>query len=137
MPSPCTRRRSELALRHYPVLATAAIATCAETTHLSILDGRRVWTAGTATLLLKQQSIAFRHLCTVSQAPELPLHTMVCFIKLKNSRAEFKRLYLMRVLLAGCSVFSQFTQWHNRISREISELEDVIDRILLFLIGLD
>ena len=83
------------------------------------------------------QSIAFMHLRTISQAPELPLHTMVCFIKWKDSRADFKRLYLVRVLLAGGEVFCQFTQWHNRMSLEMFELEDVIDRILLFLIGLD
>ena len=65
------------------------------------------------------------------------MHTMVCFIKWKDSRAEFKRLCIMRVLRAGCSVFCQFTQWHNRMSLEMFELEDVIDRILLFLIGID
>ena len=83
------------------------------------------------------QSIAFMHPRAVSQAPELPLHTMVCFIKWKDSRADFKRLYLLRVLLAGGSVFCESTQWHNRIPREMSELEVVIDCILLFLIGID
>ena len=83
------------------------------------------------------QSIAFMHHRAVSQAPELPLHTMLCFIKWKDSRADFKRLYLMRLLLAGCSLVSQFTQWHNRMSLEMFELEDVIDRMLLFLIELD
>ena len=73
------------------------------------------------------------HLRRVLQFPELPLQTMVCFIKWKDSYAEFKRLYLMRVLSAGCSAFRQFTQLHNRISGEISDLEDVIDSILLFI----
>ena len=76
------------------------------------------------------------HLRIVLQFPELPLLTMVCFIKWKDNYAEFKRLYLMRVLLVGCSVFRQFTQLHNRISGEISDLEDVIDRILLFIMGI-
>ena len=43
----------------------------------------------------------------------------------------------MCVLLAGSSMVSHITQWHNRISGEISELEDVIDCILMFLIGKD
>ena len=75
------------------------------------------------------------HLRRILQFPELPLQTMVCFIKWKDSYAEFKRLYLMRVLLAGCSVFLQFTQLPYRISGEISDMEDVIDRSLLFITG--
>ena len=62
---------------------------------------------------------------------------MVCFIKWKDSYAEFKRLYLMHALLAGCSVFRLFTQLHNRISGESSDLEDVIDLILLFITGIN
>ena len=67
----------------------------------------------------------------------LPLRIIACFIKWKDGYAEFKRLYLMCVLLSGASVFTLFTQWHNPISGGISDMEDVIDRILLFVTGID
>ena len=41
----------------------------------------------------------------------------------------------MHVLLDGCPVFRQFTQLYNRISLEISDFEDVIDRIYCLSFG--
>ena len=71
-----------------------------------------------------------------SQSPELPLQIVASFLKWNDGYAVFKRLYLLHVLLARDSVFSHFTHWYNNVSGEISDLEDVVDRIISFVIGI-
>ena len=77
-------------------------------------------------------SIGFMHLRMASQSPELPLQIVASFLKWNDGHAVFKRLYLLHVLLARDSVFCEFTRWYNSMSGEISDLEDVFDRIISF-----
>ena len=71
-----------------------------------------------------------------SQSPELPLQIVGSFLKWNDGYAVFSRLYVLHVLFTKGPVFCKFTHWYNRGSREISNLEDVIDRIISFVIGI-
>ena len=64
--------------------------------------------------------------------PEIPLHIVATFLQWNDSYAEFKRQYLLIVLMAKESVFRQFTFFYNKKSGNISDREDVIDRIVSF-----
>ena len=75
-------------------------------------------------------SIAFRHLRKASHLSERPLHIVATFLHSNDSDAEFKRHYLLIVLMAKESVFRQFTFFYNKKSGNISDREDVIDRIV-------
>ena len=77
-------------------------------------------------------SIAFRHLRNASHLSETPLHLVSTFIHWNDSDAEFKRQYLLSVLMTKGSVFRQFTFFYNKKSGNISDREDVIDRIISF-----
>ena len=77
-------------------------------------------------------SITFRHLRMTAHLPEIPLHTVATFLQWYDSCAEFKRQYLWIVLMANESVFRQFTLFYNKESGNISEREDVIERIVSF-----
>ena len=77
-------------------------------------------------------SIAFRHLRNASHLSETPLHLVYTFIHWNDSDAEFKRQYLLSVLMTKGSVFRQFTFFYNKKSCNISDREDVIDRIISF-----
>ena len=77
-------------------------------------------------------SIAFRHLRNASHLSETPLHLVPTFIHWNDSDAEFKRQYLLSVLMTKGSVFRQFTFFYNKKSGNISDREDVIDRIISF-----
>ena len=57
---------------------------------------------------------------------------MATFLQWNDSDAEFKRQYLLSVLMAKESVFRQFTFFYNKKSGNISAREDVIDRIIFF-----
>ena len=77
-------------------------------------------------------SIAFRHLRNASQFSETPLHLVSTFIHWIDGDAEFKIQYLLGVLMSNGSVFRQFTFFYNKKSGNISDREDVIDRIISF-----
>ena len=77
-------------------------------------------------------SIAFRHLRKASYLSARALHIVATFIHWNDSDAEFKRQYLLSVLMTKGSVFRQFTFFYNKKSGNISDLEDVIDRIVSF-----
>ena len=77
-------------------------------------------------------SIAFRHLRKASHLSERPLHIVATFFHWNDSDAEFKRQYLLSVLMTKGSVFRQFTFFYNKKSGNISDREDVIDRIVSF-----
>ena len=77
-------------------------------------------------------SITFRHLRMTAHLPEILLHIVATFLQWNDSYAEFKRQYLLIVLMAKESVFRQFTFFYNKESGNISEREDVIERIVSF-----
>ena len=77
-------------------------------------------------------SIAFMHFCKACHLPEMLLQLVASFFQWNDSYAEFKRCYLLNVLLARESVFCQLTYFSNKTCGNISDLEDVIDRILSF-----
>ena len=77
-------------------------------------------------------SITFRHLRKTAHLSERPLHIVATFLHWNDSYAEFKRQYLLIVLMAKESVFRQFTFFYNKESGNISDREDVIDRIVSF-----
>ena len=77
-------------------------------------------------------SIVFMHLRKASHLPEMPLQFVATFLQWNDSHTEFKRHYLLNVLLARESVFRQFTLFYNKKRCNISAREDVIDRILCF-----
>ena len=79
-------------------------------------------------------SIAFMHLRMASHLPEMPLQTIACFLQWNDSQAVFIRRYLLNVLLAKESVFRQFTYFYNSKKGNISSREDVLDRILEFVV---
>ena len=76
--------------------------------------------------------IAFRHLRKASHLSERSLHIVATFLQWNDSDTEFKRQYLLNVLLAKELVFRQFTFFYNKESGNISESEDVIERIVSF-----
>ena len=79
-------------------------------------------------------SIVFMHLRMASHLPEMPLQTIATFIQWNDSHAVFRRRYLLNVLLAKESEFRQFTYFYNNKKGNISSREDVLDRILCFVV---
>ena len=75
-------------------------------------------------------SIAFRHLRNVSHLSETPLHLVSTFIHWIDGDAEFKRQYLLGVLMSNGLVFRQFTFFYNKKSGNIPGR--VINRIISF-----
>ena len=74
------------------------------------------------------------HLRTANHIPEMPLQLLASFLQWNNIYAEFKRRYLRNVLLARESVFCQVTYFSNKTCGNMSDLEDVTDRILSFVV---
>ena len=67
--------------------------------------------------------------CKVISAFLLPSLWQIHF---EHSRAA-KYLFLKKALLANGSIFCKFTYFHNRTSGNISQCEDILDRIISFL----
>ena len=54
------------------------------------------------------------------------------FLRWYDGYAEFTRRYILNVLFGRDSVFREITFWYNNMPGDISDREDVIDRILFF-----
>ena len=74
------------------------------------------------------------HLRKAFHLLEMPLQLVDSFVMWNDSYSEFKRCYLLTVLLARESVFRQLTYYYNTTRGNMSDLEDVIDRILSFVV---
>ena len=67
----------------------------------------------------------------------LPLHlarSIVDYLHWYDDASEFKHIYLSELLLGPNSNFRQFTHFHNERFGSISPSEDIIDRIISFVV---
>ena len=78
--------------------------------------------------------MVFRHL---HRSFRLILHlasSIVDYLHWYDDACEFKYIYLSELLLGPNSNFRQFTHFHNERFGSISPSEDIIDRIISFVV---
>ena len=79
-------------------------------------------------------SMVFLHLQRSVHLPQTTAKSIVIFLQWYDDTSEFKRIYLTELLLQRGSVFRKLTYFHNRSHGNISAHEDVIDRIISFVV---
>ena len=78
--------------------------------------------------------MVFRHL---RRSFRLPLHlasSIVDYLHWYDDASQFKYIYLSELLLRTNSDFRQLTHFHNERFGSISPSEDIIDRIISFVV---
>ena len=76
-----------------------------------------------------------RHLESTLNIPRCVIRSTVEFLYWHDPDADFRRQYLLNVLLAVGSGFRFLTYFHSGIHSNISQCEDIIDRVELFVVG--
>ena len=75
------------------------------------------------------------HLESTLNIPRCVIRSTVEFLYWHDPDADFRRQYLLNVLLAVGSGFRSLTYFHSGIHSNISQCEDIIDRVVLFVVG--
>ena len=75
-----------------------------------------------------------RHFENTFNIPLCVIRSTVEYLYWHDPDADFRRQYLLNVLLTGPG-FRFLTYFHNGIHSNISQCEDIIDRVLLFVVG--
>ena len=76
-----------------------------------------------------------RHLENSLNIPLCVIRSTVEYLYWHDPDADFRRQYLLNVLLTEGYGFRFLTYFNNGIQRNVSQCEDIIDRVLLFVVG--
>ena len=76
-----------------------------------------------------------RHFERTLSIPQYIIRLIVEYLYWHDPDAEFRRQYLLNKLLTRGSEFRLLTYFHNGIHGNISQCEDIIDKVLLFVVG--
>ena len=80
------------------------------------------------------RSIVLQHLIRSGHLPNSLVRTLISYVQWNDAKAVFRKRYLWAMLLSSDSVCRQLTYFHNRNLGNLSQYEDVIDRVLAFVI---
>ena len=78
--------------------------------------------------------MVFKHFQRSFHLPQVTVSSIVNYLQWYDDASEFKRIYLAVLLLTRGSAFRKFTYLHNSKHGNISAHEDIIDRIISFVV---
>ena len=84
---------------------------------------------------MQADSMVALHLARTFRPPQHIIRTIIEYVNWNDPAAEFRLQYLLNMLLASGSGFRLLTHFYSGIHGNISQTEDIIDRIVLFVVG--
>ena len=84
---------------------------------------------------MQADSMVALHSARTFSLPQHIMRTTIEYVHWDDPTAEFRRQYLLNMLVAGGSGFRLLTNFYNGMHGRISHTEDIIDRVVLFVVG--
>ena len=84
---------------------------------------------------MQADSMVALHLVRTFRLPLLSIRTIIEYGHRNDPAAEFRRQYLLNMLAAAGSEFRLLSRSYNGIHGSVSHTEDIIDRVVLFVVG--
>ena len=84
---------------------------------------------------MQADSMVARHFARTFDLPQYIMRLTIEYVHWNDPAAEFRRQYLLNMLVADGSVFRLLSRSYNGIHGSVSHTEDIIDRVVLFVFG--
>ena len=80
------------------------------------------------------RSTVLQHLFRSGRLPYSLVRMVISYVHWQNATSEFKRRYMLEMLLSSGSVFRRFTYFYIAFCGSISQHEDVVARVIAFVV---
>ena len=78
--------------------------------------------------------MVFKHLYCTFRLPVHLAQSIMDYLQWYDDASEFKRIYFSEILIGPNSSLRQFTNFHNENFGSVTRGEDIIDRIISFVV---
>ena len=80
------------------------------------------------------RSIVLLHLIRSGRLPDPLVQTLISYVQWNDAKVVFRKRYLWEMLLSSGYIFKQLTYFHNGSLGNISQYENIFDRVRAFVI---